>query len=274
MKPCDYTLEELLAVEMSRHIRPDDLCGFIGTGTGGKAYIRAVGIPAVAARLAQLRQAPDFIMCLGSVVDMELDGDCIPKTNFEPDVLAWPGRAQLPSHDVLNFFMRGHVSIGFISAPQVDQFGHTNLVQIGRGERIKARFPGCLAQSEIMSMAKRTFGIFQHDRRTFVDHVDFASSAGQNDREGLPGAGLVLVLTQYGVMEFGIDGKMKVRSIHPGCTKQMIVENTRFTISIPRDVSVTEPPTKEDLALIRTKIDPKRKFLNAGITGEPATLAD
>ena len=269
-----YTLEELLAVEMSRHIRPDDLCGFIGTGTGGKAYIRAVGIPAVAARLAQLRQSPDFIMCLGSVVDMDLDGDSIPETNFEPDVLAWPGRSQLPSYDVLNFFMRGRVSIGFISAPQVDRFGHTNLVRIGEGGAIRARFPGCLAQGEIMAMAGRTFGVFQHDRRTFVERVDFASAAGRNSRGGLPGGGLSLVFTQYGVMDFTDGGEMKVRSIHPGCTRRQIAENTGFDILIPEDVPETQPPSAEDLRLIRTRIDPKRKFLNAVITGAPATLLD
>ena len=270
----NYTLEELLAVEMSRHIKKDDLCGFIGTGTGGKAYIRAVGIPAVAARLAQLRQAPDFIMCLGSIVDMNLDSASIPETNFEPDCLAWPGRSQLPSYDVLNFFMRGRMSIGFISAPQLDMYGRTNILQIGEYGKVKVRFPGCLAQSEIMSMAKRTFGVFQHDRRTFVEHVDFISSAGHDDREGLKGEGLSLVLTQYGVMDFGKDGKMKVRSIHPGCTKEQIIENTGFDIYIPHDVPETIPPTKEDLELIRTAIDPKKKFLNAVITGEPATLID
>lgn len=274
MKPNDYTLEELLATEMSRHILPEDTCGFIGTGTGGKAYIRAVGIPAVAARLAQLRQAPDFVMCLGSVVDMNLDSKSIPETNFEPDVLAWPGRSQLPSFDVLNFFMRGRMSIGFVSAPQVDQYGATNIVQIGTGGKVKARFPGCLAQSEIMSMSKRTFGIFQHDVRTFVPQVDFVSSAGHNNREGLPGAGLSLVLTQYAVMDFGADGKMKVRSIHPGCTKEMVLESTGFPIEIPADVPFTQPPSEEDLQLIRQQIDPKRKFLNAVITGETATLVD
>jgi glutaconate CoA-transferase subunit B len=274
MRGYDYTLEELLAVEMSRHIRHDDICGFIGTGTGGKAYIRAVGIPAVAARLAQLRQAPDFIMCLGSVVDMDLDGDSIPETNFEPDVLSWPGRSQLPSYDVLNFFMRGRVSIGFISAPQVDQYGCTNIVQIGSEGQVRARFPGCLAQSEIMSTAKRTFGIFHHDKRTFVEHVDFISSAGRKNREGLSGGGLSLVLTQYAVMDFREDGMMKVRSIHPGSTKKQIIENTGFDILIPDDAHETEAPSKEDIELIRTMIDPKRKFLNAVITGEPAKLLD
>lgn len=274
MDRTDYTLEELLAVEMSRHIKPEDVSGFIGTGTGGKAYIRAVGIPAVAARLAQLKQAPDFIMCLGSVVDMDLSAESIPETNFEPDVLAWPGRSQLPSYDVLNFFKSGHIGIGFISAPQVDQYGATNIVCIGVDECPKTRFPGCLAQPEIVAMAQRVFGIFQHDKRTFVESVDFAATAGHKNREGLPGGGLTLIFTQYGVMDFNEEGKMRVKSIHPGCMREQILENTGFDIIIPENVAETQKPSAEDLELIRKDIDPQRKFLNAVITGEPAVLVD
>ena len=46
-----YTLEELLAVEISKIIRDDEM-NFIGIGTGGKAYIRACGISLVAVSLA------------------------------------------------------------------------------------------------------------------------------------------------------------------------------------------------------------------------------
>ena len=50
-----YTLEELLAVEISKIIRDDEM-NFTGIGTGGKAYIRACGIPLVAVSLAQMKQ--------------------------------------------------------------------------------------------------------------------------------------------------------------------------------------------------------------------------
>lgn len=269
-----YTLEELLAVELSRHIRPGDRCGFIGTGTGGKAYIRAVGLPAVAARLAQLRHAPGFALCLGSVVDMDLDGDSVPDTNFEPDMLAWPGRSQLPSQDVLDFFRSGRVDVGFISAPQVDRHGNTNLVRIGGGERPGVRFPGCLAHTEIVGMARRVLGVFHHDAKTFVERVDFVTGAGHDRRDGLPGGGLQILLTQYAVLDFDGRGGMKVRSIHPGCTARQIRENTGFAIHIPDGAPPTAPPTAEELELIRTRIDPRRKFLNAAITGQPARLLD
>ena len=50
----NYTLEELLVVEISKIIRDDEM-NFTGIGTGGKAYIRACGIPLVAVSLAQMK---------------------------------------------------------------------------------------------------------------------------------------------------------------------------------------------------------------------------
>ena len=55
-----YTLEELLAVEISKIIRDDEM-NFTGIGTGGKAYIRACGIPLVAVSLAQMKHAPNAV---------------------------------------------------------------------------------------------------------------------------------------------------------------------------------------------------------------------
>ena len=52
----------------------------------------------------------------------------------------------------------------------------------------------------------------------------------------------------------------------------MIRDNTGFDIEIPDNVGVTPTPSDEDLRLIREVIDPERRFLNAYITSEPATI--
>ena len=57
-----------------------------------------------------------------------------------------------------------------------------------------------------------------------------------------------------------------------GCPAQEVRENTGFDIEIPENVPQTPSPSEEDLRLIREEIDPGRKFLNAHITAEPATL--
>lgn len=267
-----YTLEELLAVEVSRHIDDNEM-GFVGVGTGGQAFIRAVGIPAVASRLAQLSHAPNYTIMFGPILDPVLDADSIPETNFEPDLIRWPCRSQCTVEEALCIFKRGKMGIGFCSGAQIDEYGNLNIVCIGDYEKPKVRLPGPLAQPDHAAYAKRVFAIQKHDRRTFVKHVDFVSAAGNEDRSGLPGGGMAWVFTELGVMNFNPEThKMRIHSVHPGHTIQEILDNTGFDIEVPENVPFTEEPTDEQLALIRTRIDPSRKWLNAEITKEPATL--
>lgn len=268
----DYIIEELLAVELSRHLR-DGETGFVGVGTGGKAFIRALGIPAVAARLAQLSHAPNYQILFGPIIDPLLDSGDIPETNNECDLINWPCHAQILAEDVLAIFKRGKMDIGFVTAPQIDRYGNFNIVCIGDYDHPKVRFPGVLAQADHLAYAGRTIAIMHHDRRTFVERVDFVSGCGHNNRKDLRGGGPALILTPLGVMDFEPEsGGMRLKSVHPGVTLDDIRENTGFEMIIPDDVPVTQPPTAEQLELIRTKIDPRRKWLNAAITQEPASL--
>lgn len=268
----DYSLEELLAVEVSRHIHDGEM-GFVGVGTGGAAFIRAVGIPAVASRLAQLRHAPNYTIMFGPILDPVLDAARIPETNFEPDLIRWPCRSQITVEEALCIFKRGKMGIGFVSGAQVDQYGSFNIVCIGDYHHPKVRLPGPLAQPDHAAHAKRVFAIQKHDRRTFVEKVDYISAAGNKDRSGLPGGGPALLFTELAVMDFNPqNGRMRLASVHPGKTVQQVVERTGFALEVPDDVPVTQPPSAEDLDLIRTRIDPKKMWLHAEITQEPARL--
>ncbi|HML36781.1 MAG TPA: CoA-transferase [Bacillota bacterium] len=269
----NYTIEELLAVEVSKHLNNDEM-GFVGVGTGGKAYIRAVGIPAVASRLAQLSHAPDYMIMFGPIIDPMLDSECIPETNFEYDLIHWPCRSQITVYDSHVVFKAGRMGVGFVSGVQVDKFGNTNIVCIGDYNKPKVRLPGSLAQPDHFAFAKRVFAIVKHDKRTFVEHVDYISGCGHENRDGLKGGGPAFIFTELCVMDFNEQGRMRLKSIHPGVTLQEVIDNTGFKLDIPENVPFTEAPTELELKLIRERIDPKRKWLNATITLEPATLAD
>ncbi len=270
----NYTIEELLAVELSRHLH-DGEAGFVGVGTGGKAFIRALGIPAVAARLAQLGHAPNYMILFGPIIDPLLDSEDIPETNFEYDLINWPCHGQILAEDVLSIFKRGKMDIGFVTAPQIDQYGNCNIVSIGDYRKPKVRFPGVLAQADHFAFAKRVIAVMHHDKRTFVEHADFVSGVGHEDRTDMRGGGPALILTPLGVMDFNPDTrKMRLVSVHPGVTIQDIRDNTGSDMEVPDSVKTTQPPTAEQLKLIRERIDPKKKWLNAAITLEPATLLD
>jgi glutaconate CoA-transferase subunit B len=48
---------------------------------------------------------------------------------------------------------------------------------------------------------------------------------------------------------------MELLSVHPGFDVGDVVENTGFELIIPDDVSVTKPPTGQELKLLREEID-------------------
>lgn len=269
----NYTLEEILAVEVSRRVVDDEM-NFTGIGTGGKAYIRACGIPLVAVRLAQMKHAPNAMCMMGPVLDPVLDHDTIPDSNWEYDLIHWPCRSQIPLEDCLGLFRLGLIGMAFASAAQVDKHGNLNITCIGDYERPKVRLPGVLAQTDLAALAKRVCIIVNHDRRILVERCDFVSgAAGHQDRSGLPGGGAAYVMTNLCVMDFNPEtGMMRVHSIHPGVSSERIRENTGFALEIPANVPLTPVPSDEDLRLIREEIDPKGNFLHAGITQDRASL--
>jgi glutaconate CoA-transferase subunit B len=49
--------------------------------------------------------------------------------------------------------------------------------------------------------------------------------------------------------------RMRLKSVHPGVTVEQVIANTGFELIIPEGVPTTEPPTKEELWLLRNRID-------------------
>jgi acyl CoA:acetate/3-ketoacid CoA transferase beta subunit len=58
-----------------------------------------------------------------------------------------------------------------------------------------------------------------------------------------------------GVFDFDEDGDMRVRSLHEGITSEQVREATGFSLDVPADVPTTTPPTDEELALLRERVD-------------------
>ena len=48
---------------------------------------------------------------------------------------------------------------------------------------------------------------------------------------------------------------MRLKSIHPGVSVDQVVKSTGFELIVPGNVPETEPPTAEQLNVLRTRID-------------------
>ena len=262
------TTPELMAVVLSRQFGPKEHA-FIGLGTGDRAFVFAVGVPAVAAQLA-LERGVDISLQYGTLVDPSVED--MPPTLGDPDLLRWECAARLPVERCLDVFRRGSMTCSFISGAQVDRYGNVNSVQIGRGSPPRVRLTGPIAQSDHAVYAGRTFIIIPHERRIFVERVDFVSAPGHGDgpgwrsSHGLPGGGPAKVITNLAVLGFDPGSqRMTLESVHPGVTVEQVIEATGFELLTPTPVGETLPPSPAELTSIRERIDPDGKLLMAKI---------
>ncbi len=165
---------------------------------------------------------------------------------------------------VMSTAQQGYVDYGMLGAAQIDVYGNVNTTAIGPYQRPKARLPGSGGGNDVGSLCWKTIIIMQQDRKRFSRKLDFLTTPGYIDgpgareQAGLPeGTGPFRVVTQLGIMGFDEATKrMTLLAVHPGVTVQDIRENTEFEMIIPAEVSVTSPPTPEEIRLLHEEIDP------------------
>jgi len=70
------------------------------------------------------------------------------------------------------------------------------------------------------------------------------------------------VITDKAILGFDpVSKKMSIVSIHPGNTLDDVVANMGFKPLVPTQVPLTEPPSAEQLRLIREVIDPQKVYV-------------
>jgi glutaconate CoA-transferase, subunit B len=107
----------------------------------------------------------------------------------------------------------------------------------------------------------------KHEKRRFVEKVDFITSPGfirgNNTRaeSGLPEGGMFRVITELAIFSFDDNSReMKVLALNPGVTKENLQDNTGFDLVFDKNVTVTEPPSNQELTTLRV-LDPDRLFI-------------
>ena len=262
----DYTVNELMTVELSRHLHDDEI-GFVGVGTSGRAFTLVAGMPLAAGRLAQLTSAPDFDLQIGPIIGPEMDE--LPTRWNDATVYSWAASGLVDGADNLDVFARGGVDVGFVSGAQVDRHGNLNVTWIDSDSGRRVRLIGALALPEHQACAGRSVILADLSPRTFVERVDYVTGVGwldggdSRERAGVTtGGGPALVLTDLATFDFAPESKaMRLRSVHPGRTVEEVVAAMGFEPEIPGEVPETEPPSAEQVALLRERIDPERLLL-------------
>lgn len=247
----DYSPYEQMVVVLAR-----DLGDWERGHVGG---VRAE-IPWAACLLAQKMQAPNLqIMAppgmqpqvsaiVHDVGDYRLTRRCEALRNFG---------------DIFRDSERGGLDWFFYSGLQIDKYGNFNLHFVGDWEKPTLRGPGLVFAAATTTGKHFYLYPIHHDKRVFVEKVDFISGAGHLDgpggreRAGITTEGPRLCVTPRCVFDFDPESKvMRVKSMHRGITLDEVVGNMGFSPVLPGKLPTTEPPTTEELRLLREEIDP------------------
>lgn len=250
----EYASFELMAAAGARELKD------------GEIVAVGLGLPVVAAFLAKLTHAPNITILLElGIVDPEpleisVHGLSDPRIWYRAKIHA-------SFVDMLGAVLhRGLVDVGFLGGLEIDAYGNLNTTLLGDPKGKFRRFTGSGGGNDIASSARRTVMIMRHDARKLNEEVSFITSPGylrgdgERSKMGLVG-GPSRVITDKAVLGFDpLNKRMKIESIHPDSNLDDILANMNFEPIVPTSIPLTEPPTEEQVHLIRTKIDPEGKY--------------
>jgi glutaconate CoA-transferase subunit B len=259
-----YTAAELMVTAAAREIQDGDVV-FVG-----------MRLPLLAFCLARSTHAPAAVGLFENGVVRDSPALAFLVTMSDgPNVTGALWCTEM--REVMGLMQRGRVTLGFIGGAQVDRFGNLNTTYVGpRGKAI--RLPGSGGAPDIASLARRHVVIMAHERRRFVDRVDYVTSPGHGRggewraRTGLPGGGPSAVITTLGLFRFDREtGEMILASTHPGVDVEEVRAQTGWELRLAPDLGRTPPPTAQELAMIR-RFDPEGFWTGRGV--RPAVPPD
>lgn len=228
----EIRISDLMVCAMARLIRD------------GETVFQGVSshMPMIAILLAKSLHAP-------KAVHLNIPGGVDPKPKRLPSYTS-AGKELLdqscsffPLAEVFDLSMRGGLDVAFLSGIQMDRYGNVNASVIGDYHRPKVRMPGGAGSAVLIPTAKRAIlWRTKHDKRTFVDRVDFITTRGNIDR----------IITPLCVFKFE-EGRIKLDTVHPTSSLNEIIANTGFYVEYD-EIRYTPEPSKEELMALR-KID-------------------
>lgn len=146
----------------------------------------------------------------------------------------------------------------FFRPGQVDAFGNFNNVFMGGSyEKPRLRLPGAAGIPDVTVFEDQVcLYVPRHGRHTFVPKLDFCSGLG-HDPARQRGSGPCYLVSDLGQFDFGgTNGRLRLTSQHPGVPVKLIQAKTGFPLEFAPDLGETDPPSPEELRLLREEIDP------------------
>ncbi|MEU3269954.1 CoA-transferase [Saccharomonospora sp. NPDC006951] len=241
-------------------ITPDELMTITASRllADNRVVFAGIGVPTVACALAKRRQAPDLTIVLeGGIVGLRLRAGQLPDSTNE--MRAAVDVDQLTGiTDVFLAAQRGFFDYGFLGCAQIDQYGNVNSSVIGDRAAPSVRLPGTGGANDIASLCTETFVVTRHERRRFVEKVDYVTTPGflgggcARAAAGLGFGGISTVITDLAVLDFHERTKqMRVRALQPGVSLAEVEKATGFGLLVADDLGALPEPEPAEIALLR-----------------------
>ncbi|OLF15436.1 CoA-transferase subunit beta [Actinophytocola xanthii] len=245
-----WTTDEMMSVEAARSLVGHVSC-FVG-----------IGLPSTAANLARRVHNPDLVLIYESGA-VGAKPTRLPLSIGDGE-LAETADAVVSVPEIFNYWLQpGRIDVGFLSAAQLDRYANLNTTFIGGDyAHPRVRLPGSGGAPEIAASCREVFIMVRQSPRTFVERLDFVTSvgfgAGHDAREklGLRGRGPVRVVTDVGVLEPDpVTRELTLTRVHPGVDVADVRAATGWELKVAPSLEVTEPPTEEELTVLRGLVE-------------------
>lgn len=237
----NYTIDELISVCISRQV------------VDGEVLAQGINTPLVMAGfiLAQCTHAPNvrFASAIGQSICQTWGPLGIARIE---DVWLGHGLMHVGFAAAAADLLPNYMPKEFFRPAQVDAAGNFNNIAILRPHM---RLPGSGGIPDVTTYSERVYlYVPRHSRVTFTEKVDFVSGLGHVPQRKR-GSGPHYCISDLGQFDWA-NGRMRVISYHAGVTLAQIEKKTGFALEVSPDVHETEPPTNEEIGLLREKIDP------------------
>ncbi|MBW1789325.1 MAG: CoA-transferase subunit beta [Deltaproteobacteria bacterium] len=226
--------------------------------------------PIISVLLAKSLHAPNIAICFEGGVMLGRIPDRIPLFTGDPVSNAC-ALLMGDCFDTLGMVLHaGRADTAIISGASVDRFGNINTTCIGDYASPKIRLGGSGGACDFGSLSSRTVIVMEHDKRRFPERVDFITTPGylqggdSREQAGLkPGTGPYAVVTTLGLFHFDEEGEMVLHAYHASASVEKVRQNVQWDLKVHRNVRPLEPPTEEELDVLRNRLDPRGMYLKA-----------
>jgi glutaconate CoA-transferase subunit A len=247
-----WTIDELMAVALSREYDNSSICS-----VGSVSPLAMVSY-----LLAKKTHAPELTIIALNGGFIDIDFHPMSLTLAEP-LEFHSAKACWGADETYHwYYQQGRITHEVITVAQVDVHGRTNNAWITSKGKV-LRLPGQGGMADVSNLHKNfILYLTRHSPERFVGAVEFCTASrglltdAERKEAGLQ-PGKVRLISDLGSLELDHEQKrFRLINIHPGISLDQVLAQTGGDLLIAEPVPFTQPPSQEELRLIRDEVDP------------------